>query len=176
MEFKAMTVAECNKAIDSIKNRGQKLDASIHDAACSALHNVISHNNPALCNRLLDAMPKSGRKNALCAWMLRFGNVALNEAKETKKDSPLVYMKDKESNLAEAIKTPFWELKALEGAGTSFAMEAFLASVSKRFATALKEVTDPVQRAALENVMASLAAVPKDTIVAAAVPDMALPA
>lgn len=155
---KFMDAAACDKAITSIKNRGVKLDKDIHDAACSCLNALIKHGDTTLMNRLLLAMPKSGRKNALAAWMLNFGNVLLNDDKATKAERPLVYDKAGEHDIDGAIATPFWEFKASEG-GTTFAVDTYLASVSKRLTTALKSCTDPIQREHAEKVLAALGSI-----------------
>lgn len=156
MEF--LDNAACDKAITSIKNRGAKLDADIHTVACSCLNNLLQHNNTTMLNRLLLAMPKSGRKNALAAWALHFGNVVLNDDKATKADQPLRFMQHGKTDIAAAVAEPFWEFKASEG-GTTFAVDTYLASVSKRLTTALKTITDPVQREHAEKVLAALGSI-----------------
>ncbi len=151
--------ADCDKAITSIKNRGVKLDQDIHQAACSSIEHLAQHGDVTLCNRLLLAMPKSGRRNALAAWMLNFGRLALNDVKETKADMPMVYAKDKESDVVGGIAMPFWKFKVSEG-GVAFMMDTYLASVSKRLQAALKTTTDPTARAHAESVLAALSVIP----------------
>lgn len=68
--------AEINKAIDSIKNRGAKLDASIQLAGLSVLAHASEHGDTTCADRLVLAMPKGARKLALVEWMLAFGQVA----------------------------------------------------------------------------------------------------
>lgn len=157
--MKLLNKAECEKAITSIKTRGANLDKDIHVAAVSTLDHLDKHGDSTLCNRLLAAMPKSGRRNALAAWMVSFGRLSLNMDKVSKVDMPLLYDKEKECDIAGAIAMPFWEFKASEG-GSTFVMDTYLASVSKRLTTALKTVTDPTQREHAEKVLAALGAIP----------------
>ncbi|AGW43585.1 hypothetical protein JG068_03 [Burkholderia phage JG068] len=65
--------AEMEKAIASIANRGKKLDADIHQAACSTLAHAINHGDVTLAQKLVAAMPKSARTKALAAWFVDFG-------------------------------------------------------------------------------------------------------
>lgn len=67
--------AQINKAIDSIKNRGAKLDSSIQQAGLSVLAHASEHGDTTCADRLVQAMPKGGRKLALVEWMLAFGQM-----------------------------------------------------------------------------------------------------
>ena len=64
-----------NKAIDSIKNRGAKLDSSIQLAGLSVLAHASEHGDTTCADRLILAMPKGARKLALVEWMLAYGQV-----------------------------------------------------------------------------------------------------
>ncbi len=156
--MKLLNRAECEKAIASIKTRGANLDKDIHTAAVSTLDHLDKHGDSTLCNRLLAAMPKSGRRNALAAWMVNFGRLSLNMDKTTKAETPLLYDKEKECDIPASIALPFWEFKASEG-GTTFVMDVYLASVTKRLTTALKTITDPVQREHAEKAILALSAI-----------------
>ena len=67
--------ASINKAIDSIKNRGAKLDSSIQLAGLSVLAHASEHGDTTCADRLILAMPKGARKLALVEWMLAYGQV-----------------------------------------------------------------------------------------------------
>lgn len=73
--------AAINKAIDSIKNRGAKLDASIQLAGLSVLAHATEHGDTTCADRLVLAMPKGARKLALVEWMLAFGQMRKLNAK-----------------------------------------------------------------------------------------------
>lgn len=91
--------------IDSIANRGKKLDTDIHRAAVSVLVHAVKHGDITLADRLRSALPASGRKNALTAWFCAYGPFAVGE-----KDQ-LLYRKldDGEFNVTAAIAEPFWQ-------------------------------------------------------------------
>lgn len=74
--------AAINKAIDSIKNRGAKLDASIQLAGLSVLAHASEHGDTTCADRLVAAMPKGARKLALVEWMLAFGQMRKLDAKD----------------------------------------------------------------------------------------------
>ena len=65
--------AAINKAIDSIATRGKKLDRDIQVAALSAMQHHAVHGDVTLINRLVEAMPKGSRVNALRAFIETFG-------------------------------------------------------------------------------------------------------
>lgn len=67
--------AQINKAIDSIKNRGAKLDASIQIAALSVLAHASEHGDTTCADRLVHAMPAGARKLALVEFILAFGQM-----------------------------------------------------------------------------------------------------
>ncbi len=70
------TAALITKAINSIAGRGAKLDHDIHVAGVSVLAHASEHGDTTLCDKLVQAMPKGGRKLALVEWMLAFGQIA----------------------------------------------------------------------------------------------------
>ena len=62
-------------AILSITTCGKRLDSAIHRAAVSAAVHVALHGNPGRVNKLIAAMPKGSRVNALRDWFTNFGPV-----------------------------------------------------------------------------------------------------
>lgn len=147
-----LSAAATDKLIVSIKGRGKNLDKDIHQAALSVLDHHAKHGDVTLANRLLLAMPRSGRANALMAWMLAFGpKLAKNPAKDA--NAPLVHDKAGEGtfNVAEADATPFWEFKAVEGA-KPFSFDAYMASLTKGMDKAL---LDPSLSDAQRNILAT---------------------
>lgn len=102
------SVTELNAAIKSIAGRAAKLDADIHRAAVSVIMHSAKHNDPDVAKRLVDAMGKTMRKQALIAWIVNYGAFTLSEANE------LVYVKERrdqvmaQANIDAAIAEPFW--------------------------------------------------------------------
>lgn len=147
-----LSAAATDKLIVSIKGRGAKLDKDIHQAALSALAHHAQHGDSTIANRLLLAMPKSARANALLAWML--ANDAML-ARNPSKDAAVIVVHDKEGDntfdVAAADATPFWEFKAVEGA-KPFSFDAYMASLTKGLDKAL---LDPSLTESQRNILAT---------------------
>lgn len=140
--------AAVDKLIKSIATRGTKLDADLHTAACCALNHVALHNDPTLLNRLVQAVPKSGRANSVIVWALQFGNVALNEGK-TKDTMPLVFFKDKPHDIPAAVAMPFWEFRNVrEGGGREWLYSDYIGGVMKALARVAADPKSPEARKA----------------------------
>ena len=152
--------ADVEKAIASIANRGAKLQADMHSAACASLNHAAMHNDPTLLNRLLNAMPKSSRRNSLMVWALKFGNVALNADKATKGERPLVYLKGQPADITSAVDTPFWEMKNF--GGESWVYADYIKNVMAKLDAQAKKGDAQAQAA-----LAALQAVAVNTMAAA---------
>lgn len=100
------TTGLIDKAISSIKSRGKKLDNDIHVAACSCINHIELHGDVTLLNRLIEAMPKGSRVNALRDFVGSFAKVDYNE--ETK---AFDYNKKKVTLLQEAMEISWVEFK-----------------------------------------------------------------
>lgn len=115
-----------DKAILSIQTRGKKLDQDIHIAACSCINHIELHGDVTLLNRLVAAMPKGSRVNALREFSEAFGKVVFNtESKE------FDYSKKKVTLLEEAMATSWTEFKP-EQAYQAMDFDAELAKVLKK--------------------------------------------
>lgn len=152
-----LTVAATEKLIVSIKGRGAKLDKDVHQAALSALDHHAKHGDITVMNRLIAAMPKSGRTNALVAWALaQNARIIRNPAK----DAAVTFVHDKEVastwDLAKADATPFWEFKAKEGVSV-FAYDTYMTSLTKGLERALAAAQDEGQKAKLRAILAATA-------------------
>lgn len=101
--------AELNKAIDSVINRGKKLDDSIQLLGLSLLGHTDEHGDITLMNRLLVSFPKGSRRNAFAEWALKFGKFMLNTGAD-KKEVPFHFAKDKVTKLegAEGAEGTHW--------------------------------------------------------------------
>lgn len=80
--FKAMNKEQIVSAINSIQKNGKKLDNDIQKAALSIVQHVNQFHEVSLVNRLIEAMPKGSRVNALREWMMKHAKVTFNEAEQ----------------------------------------------------------------------------------------------
>lgn len=85
-----MEMKQFDKSIKAIKTNGAKLDATIHACAVFAVEQLNIHGNNGAANRLLGALNKSSRKEALFTW---FNDFAM--CKRNHKDNTLEYSKNK---------------------------------------------------------------------------------
>lgn len=124
------------KAIDSIKNRGAKLDASIQQAGLSVLAHASEHGDTTCADRLVHAMPKGGRKLALVEWMLAHGQVALLDKKDDKEaiaaGRVFKFDKARKLDLEGAEGTPWVEFKKEAAVQTAFDAQSAVAALLAR--------------------------------------------
>lgn len=150
--------AQMEAAIKSITLRGAKLQADIHLCAVSALAHFAVHGDTTLLNRLVMALPKSSRTNALVAWALHFGQLALNTDKSTRTTQPLVKATEaKPFNQAECEAMPFWSFKATEGVSV-FSFDTYTASLIKSLTQAISKTSDAAHKAQLTAALAAVSA------------------
>lgn len=128
--------ADIDKAIASIKVRGAKLDESIWIAGLSVLAHVDTHGDTTLADRLVNAMPKGGRKLALVEWLLAFGKVALLDkgATDAKKAGRVFKLDRAKATQLEGAEAKAWyEFKPEAPVATAFdaqkAVHALLARI-----------------------------------------------
>lgn len=79
-----------DKKISIIKRIGETSDKMIHSAGMYALEQVNTHGNTNPMNRLVSALGKSMRKEALILWFVDYGKVQRNN-----EDKTLSYSKNK---------------------------------------------------------------------------------
>lgn len=82
-----------DKNIKAIKATGAKMDELIHTCAVFAVEQLNLHGNNGAANRLLGALNKSSRKEALYTW---FNDFSLSKRD---KDQTLSYRKDKKLSM-----------------------------------------------------------------------------
>lgn len=101
--------AALQKNIASIAKRAATLDKEIHLCAVSVIAHTAKHNDPDTSTRLVEALGKTMRKQALIAWMLNYGAFKQDD------DGKLVYDVKRrdavldDANIAAAEAEPFWE-------------------------------------------------------------------
>jgi len=74
-----MEMKQFDKSLKTIKKSGKKLDAMLHECALFALEQINKHGNNGPVNRLLGAINKSTRKEALYVWFNDFGLTKRNK-------------------------------------------------------------------------------------------------
>lgn len=125
-----------NKAIDSIKNRGAKLDLSIQQAGLSVLAHASEHGDTTCADRLVAALPKGGRKLALVEWMLAFGQIVLldhkADAEAIKAGRMFKLDRERKLNLEGAEEKHWHEFKKEAAVQTAFDAQAAVANVLAR--------------------------------------------
>lgn len=101
---------DLKKAIDSIINRGKKLDDAIQLTGLSLLNHIEDHGDVTLLNRLIIQFPKGSRRNAFAEWALAHGKVELNTGKDAK-EVPFLHSKVKVTQLELAASKMWTEFK-----------------------------------------------------------------
>ena len=128
------------KAISSIETRGKNLDASIWVAGVSVLAHATAHSDPSLCDKLVNALPKGGRKLALVEWMLAYGQIRKLDPKADKAAIAtgriFAYDKTRVFDREGAEATPWTEFKKEAAVHTAFDAQAALKSVLARISSA----------------------------------------
>lgn len=137
-------------AIESIANRGKKLDADIQLAGLSCLNHLEQHGDITMVNRLYLALPQGARKAAMSAWLLNFGKLAANGDATTKKEKPFIFDKTKATDLDGAEETPWFTFKPDAAPDQIFdvvkALHALLAKAAKANAVTGPELLTSVRR------------------------------
>jgi len=77
-------------AVALVKSTGEKMDGMLHECALFAITQLNEHGNNGAANRLLGALNKSTRKEALYVWFNAFGM-----CKRNNKDNTLDYSSKK---------------------------------------------------------------------------------
>lgn len=125
-------------AIESIANRGKKLDRDIHIAAVSCIKHHADHGDITLMNRLIAAMPKGSRVNALRDWVQVFSGMTYDEGSKA-----FVHEKDKPVDLDGAIATT-WTDFAQEKAYVPFDAQKAIAQLVNKLKSADAKKGDKV--------------------------------
>lgn len=126
--------AELNKAIDSVINRGKKLDDSIQLLGLSLLGHTDEHGDITLMNRLLVSFPKGSRRNAFAEWALKFGKYSLNTGAD-KKEVPFHFDRERTTDIdgPEGARTLMWtECKPEQDLDKVFDFGAMLQALIKK--------------------------------------------
>lgn len=119
-----------NKAIASIKNRGEKLDASIQLTGLSVIAHVDAHHDTTVADSLVNAMPKGGRRLALVEWLLANAKLRKLDGKD-KADAERMrtgahfgFDKARNTDMQGAEEKPWYEHKKEAPVATAFDAQA----------------------------------------------------
>ena len=149
-----MDIKQINKKIKSIKTRGKSLDKDIHETGVAIMRHAQQHHDYTAANRLVDAMPKSGRTKAFIKWFSDHTPYNWNE-----KDKVFKLPKNKDKQRAflidEANAVPFWEYTVEKEPG-EVDVEKMLASLFKRVKTAKEQGREVKGEETLAKIAAAL--------------------
>lgn len=153
-EYKLITgTTAIETAITSIQTRGKKLDRDIQIAALSCMDHHAKHGDVTLINRLIDAMPKGSRVNALRDMIENNGAVSYDEKSKT-------FMHDKTKTFdLEAASAMMWTEYKPEAPYVPFDAQAAVKALFKKVKEADPARGDKVskeQAAAITTLAASM--------------------
>jgi septal ring factor EnvC (AmiA/AmiB activator) len=63
-----MDIKQIDAKIKSIKTRGKNIDKDIHETGVAIMRHAMAHGDYSAANRLVAALPKSGRTKAFIKW------------------------------------------------------------------------------------------------------------
>lgn len=109
--MKLLTVKQCNAAISNIKMNGKALDSAIQEVGLSVLQHCAANGEVSLAIKLYNALPRGSRRNALVAWFVEFGTIAVELDKKKAKTHPLVFNRLGVLDVEGAAEKPWYECK-----------------------------------------------------------------
>jgi hypothetical protein len=151
---KIMDIKTINKKIKSIAKRGKSLDKDIHETGVAIMQHAMAHHDYSAANRLVAALPKSGRTKAFIKW---FSDHTPYNWNDTDKVFTLPKNKDKRRQflISEAEAVPFWEYTVEKEPG-EIDVDKMLANLFKRVETAKEQGREVKGEATLAKVAAAL--------------------
>lgn len=135
--------ADINKAITSIAGRGAKLDKDIQHVGLSVMQHAAEHGDSTLADKLVQAMPKGGRKLALVEWMLAYSPIVVLDKVQDKDAiaAGRVFKLDrtKKLDLVGAAEKPWHEFRKEAAVQDAFDAGKAVTSVLARLNAAAKD-------------------------------------
>lgn len=160
-----MEKAAIEKSIASIGRRGALLDKEIQTTGLAVLAHIEDHREVSLFKKLFDAMPKGSRRNALVAWAIGYGQVAVNMDKATKVAQPFLFVKDKTADLKGASEKAWFDFKKEKEPAEAFNFGTELEAFQKKVKAWVKAGKISEQDPAVAAIIATKAT-PKEVTVA----------
>ena len=101
-------IKELNKKIDALGVRNAKIEEDIQDLGLECLAHLEEHGDTMPLNRLINVL-RRGQHKAFMMWALAFAKVARNTDKVTMATQPVVYAKDRKTDIEGATAKPWFE-------------------------------------------------------------------
>lgn len=131
-----MEMKQFDKTLKTIQATGAKMDTMLHECAMFALEQINKHGNNGPVNRLLGAINKSTRKEALYVWFNDFGKCKRNKDNTLDyKDKSLYLDGDKadiEAVMIAADETPFYSYTKEIAPASSYDVMKGIKTILKR--------------------------------------------
>lgn len=119
-------------AIQNISITGKGMDDAVQSVGLEVIQHVEANGEVSLAIKLLKALPKGARSNALVEWFIQHGKISVNKDKATGKQFPLVFDREKKSDLQGAADKPWFKCRPERDPATEFDLDAALAALVKR--------------------------------------------
>lgn len=148
-----MTTKQLNTAIAALGKRNEKVEADIQTLGLECLAHLEEHGDTMPLNRLINVL-RRGQHEAFMMWCMAFGKCAKNLTKDTMTDQPVVYAKERKTDLDGAIAKP-WFMFAEDkpvAIAKAFDLQGAMMALLKRAATAGTDHTQLVAIAALVGI------------------------
>ena len=87
------SLRDIDRNINQIKTLSRRLDPLIHETAMAIMAHAEAHNDCSRAALLVDAMPKSSRRNALMQWFLDFSPIIVQSVRDKKTGESVVKAK-----------------------------------------------------------------------------------
>lgn len=124
--MKLLTVKQCNAAISNIKMNGKALDGAIQDVGLSVMQHCATNGEASLAIKLLNALPRGARRNALIQWFILYAPIVVEQDKDKAKTHPLAFNRDGTLDVAGAAAKPWWTCRPEKSPAEEFDFEASL--------------------------------------------------
>jgi hypothetical protein len=99
---------ELNKKIDALGVRNAKVESDIQAIGLECLEHLEEHGDTMPLNRLINVL-RRGQHQAFMMWALAFGKVTKNPTKDTQDAQPVVYAKERLTDIEGATAKPWFE-------------------------------------------------------------------
>jgi len=149
-----MDIKQINKKIKSIKTRGKNIDKDIHETGVAIMQHAEEYHDYSAANRLVDAMPKSGRTRAFIKWFSDHTPYNWTEKEKCFK-LPKDASKRRQFMIAEAKAVPFWEY-TVEKEPETLDIDKIIASLFKRVEKAENDGRKVKNKETLAKIAAAL--------------------
>ena len=162
---KETSLALINKGITGIARSAVKLNDTIHNVGVLMMEHVRNFGDTTAVGRLVDAMPKTHRRNLLIDWFDAFSPIGI--AKDAKSDKMKGFLRGKTDerdalwNIEGAKATPFFALPQAERepeVPTFETLHSNVVAFIKRIEKRAEMIVDPADRAKAEAEVGKLKA------------------